>query len=95
MSGVESGAQMVRVMSNGGQIDVRADTKRGRLGFEAHSVMPAGSTEVTVFYIAKPMAAGTTASPDRLPVDRTEIATSDCGHHRGSSTATLHDSKRQ
>ncbi len=50
-------------MSNGSQIDARADTERGHPSFEALVVIPAGHTDEVIFHLSEPTSPGVARVP--------------------------------
>ncbi|MCV7218146.1 DUF4012 domain-containing protein [Mycobacterium crocinum] len=57
------GAKLIDVMSNGSQIDARADTERGHPSFEALVVIPAGHTDEVIFHLSEPTSPGVARVP--------------------------------
>ncbi len=57
------GAKLINVMSNGSQINARADTERGHPSFEALVVIPAGQTDELTFHLSEPTVAGAARVP--------------------------------
>ncbi|AKK30260.1 membrane protein [Mycobacterium sp. EPa45] len=58
-----TGAKLIDVMSNGSQIDARADSERGHPSFEALLVIPAGQTDELTFHLSEPTSPGAARVP--------------------------------